>query len=378
MNKAYLQELIEETKNRGGGMVINQNNKPVVVVMTVDRYNDVLTKNNFMPEEDYHSNNNKHILVTGGAGYIGAHTCRELLKAGYQVVVLDNLSTGKRQNIPEGATFVEGDLANIDLLNKIFTEHQIDSVMHFAASIEVEESVSEPKKYLQNNTLNTATLLGVMAEHNVKKFIFSSTAAVYGNQEIMPILETAKVQPNNPYGYTKFLAEKMVKYYCQYMGFKAVIFRYFNACGCDVDGSIAPTHHSHLMPIVMEAAAGKRTLKIYGNDYGTPDGTCVRDYVHVLDIAAAHVLAVEKISAQESWQVYNIGTGNGESVLDVVNATKEVLQKDVSTEFSPRRAGDAVITVADNTKITKDWGFKPQFSDLETIIKTTWRQMEHK
>jgi UDP-glucose 4-epimerase len=146
-----------------------------------------------------------------------------------------------------------------------------------------------------------------------------------------------------------------------------------------VDGSIAPTHHSHLIPIVMEAAAGVTpALKVYGNDYGTPDGTCVRDYVHVLDIAAAHVLAIEKIGEQEGWQVYNIGTGNGESVLDVVNATKEVLQKDVPVEFAPRRAGDAVITVADNSKITKEWGFKPQFSDLETIIKTTWRQMGHK
>ncbi len=192
----------------------------------------------------------------------------------------------------------------------------------------------------------------------------------------MPIPETARPRPNNPYGYSKFLAEKIIKYYAQYSGFNAVIFRYFNACGCDFDGTILATHHSHLMPIVMEAAAGVRpALTVNGNDYNTPDGTCVRDYVHVLDIARAHVMAVERIESAQTCQVYNIGTGSGQSVLDVVSAATGILKKQILIEYAPRRAGDSVITIADNRKITEEWGFKPEFSDLETIIKTTWRQM---
>jgi UDP-glucose 4-epimerase len=380
MDKAYLQELISEANARGGGLVINQNDQPAVVVMTVDKYNQMLG-DKVMPQtqtEAFHSHNNKTILVTGGAGYIGSHTCRELLKAGYGVVVLDNLSTGKKQNIPEGAEFIEGDTADKNLLLKIFADKHIYAVLHFAASIEVEESVRQPQKYLQNNALNTANVLAAMAESKVKNFIFSSTAAVYGDQDIQPIPETARAKPNNPYGYAKFVAEKIIKYHAQFMGLKAVIFRYFNACGCDFDGAIVPTHHSHLIPIVMQAAAGDMpALKVYGKDYGTPDGTCVRDYVHVLDIARAHVVALDKIAGMETFEVYNIGTGSGQSVLDVVNAAKELLKKDIPLEFLARRPGDAVITVADNRKIREAWGFKPEFSDLETIIKTTWRQMYH-
>ena len=381
MDKTYLQDLINEAQSRGGGLIINQNNKPAVVVMTVDKYNAIISNN--MPQtqtqgEDFHSHNNKQILVTGGAGYIGSHTCRELLKAGYNVVVIDNLSTGKRQNIPEGVKFIEGDIADSKLLKDILTSESIYAVLHFAASIEVEESVREPGKYLQNNAINTANLLAAMAECNVKHFIFSSTAAVYGDQAVVPIPETAKGKPNNPYGYAKFVAEKLIKYHAQFMGLKAVIFRYFNACGCDFDGTIVPTHHSHLIPIVMEAAAGVRpALKVYGKDYATPDGTCVRDYVHVLDIARAHVVALEKIDGIETFEVYNIGTGKGESVLDVVNAASQILDKKIPLDFQPRRPGDAVTTVADNSKIAEAWGFKPEFSDLETIIKTTWRQMYH-
>ncbi len=375
-----MQELIKEAERRGGGLVINQNDKPAVVIMTVDKYNQILADKT-MPQtqtEDFHSNNNKTILVTGGAGYIGSHTCRELIKAGYSVVVLDNLSTGKKQNIPPEAKFIEGDTADKNLLLKIFTDEHIYAVLHFAASIEVEESVREPQKYLQNNALNTANVLAAMAESKVKNFIFSSTAAVYGDQSLMPIPETARAKPNNPYGYAKFVAEKIIKYHAQFMGLKAVIFRYFNACGCDFDGTIVPTHHSHLIPIVMQAAAGDiQALKVYGNDYNTPDHTCVRDYVHVLDIARAHVVALEKLDGIETFEVFNIGTGTGESVLDVVNAAKEILKKDIPLEFLARRPGDSVITVADNRKISQAWGFKPEFSDLETIIKTTWRQMYH-
>jgi len=381
-----LENLISEAHNRGGGLILSQGGRPAAVVMTVDKYNEILTSNQVqvtsnmtktMPEEaDFHSNNNKKILVTGGAGYIGSHTVRELLKNGYEVLVIDNLSSGKLQNIPEAAQFLEGDLADTNFLKDVFASERIYAVMHFAASIEVEESVREPQKYLHNNTLNTANLLGVMSEFGVKKFIFSSTAAVYGEQEVMPINEHAKLQPNNPYGYSKLLAERIIKYYCHFAGLQSIIFRYFNACGCDFDGAIRPTHQSHLIPIVMETAMGTRpALKVYGNDYETADGTAVRDYVHVLDIARAHVLALEKLGSFESYEIYNIGTGNGKSVMEVVNTTKKVLGKGIPTEFAPRRAGDAPTTVADNSKIKNELGFELEYSDLETIIKTSWNQM---
>jgi UDP-glucose 4-epimerase len=386
MDKTYLQNLIEEAKSRGGGLIVNQDNKPAAVVMTVEKYNELLVKAGVQQngqvetqnemEEDFHSNNNKKILVTGGAGYIGSHVVRELVKSGYEVIVIDNLSSGKREHVPSEVKFVEGDLADTNLLRDIFASENIYAVMHFAASLEVEESVREPQKYLQNNALNTANLLQVMAEFNVKKFIFSSTAAVYGNQEISPIQETAKVQPNNPYGYSKLLSERIIKYYCHFMDFHAVIFRYFNACGADFDGTIKPTHDSHLIPIVIEAAMGKRSfINVYGSDYSTADGTCVRDYVHVLDIARAHVLVLDKMDHVENYRIYNIGTGTGSSVLEIINQASQILNKPIPMESAPRRAGDSVVTVADNAKIKQDLGFELEYSDLRTIIKTTWHQM---
>lgn len=385
MDERYLEELIEEAKRRGGGFVLSLGEMPAAVVMTVEKYNELIINHN-MPktqtrgdEQAFHSNNNKKILVTGGAGYIGAHTCRELLKAGYEVVVIDNLSTGKRQNVPEGGRLVEGDIADTNLLRDLFASEHFYAVMHFAASIEVEESVSEPVRYLQNNTLNTANLLAVMKDFNVNRFIFSSTAAVYGEQEVNPINEHAKLQPNNPYGYSKLLSERIIKYYCHFINFQAIIFRYFNACGCDFDGAIKPTHHSHLMPIVMEVAMGQKpALKVYGNDYPTKDGTAVRDYVHVLDIARAHVVALEHMDGVENYRIFNIGTGNGSTVLEVVEKAREVLHKDIPIELVGRRAGDAAATVADNKKIREELGFNLEFSDTETIVKTTWHQMNHK
>ncbi len=386
MDTTYLKEIIDEAIQRGGGLMVNMDGKPAAVVMTVEKYNQIVSgaQNPAVgpqtavlepkPEkEDYHSNNNKKILVTGGAGYIGAHAVRELIKTGYEVVIIDNLSSGKRENIHPGAKFVEGDISDYSLLKDIFTSEKIYAVMHFAASIEVEESVREPQKYLQNNTLSTANLLAAMSEFGVNKIIFSSTAAVYGNQDIMPIEETAKVQPNNPYGYSKLLAERVIKYYSHFANFQAVIFRYFNACGCDFDGSIIPTHQSHLIPLVMEVAAKKRPeIKVYGNDYDTSDGTCVRDYVHVLDIARAHTVALEKMEGVENYRIFNIGTGRGFSVLEVIGKAAEVLNKIIPMEIAPRREGDAVVTIADNAKIKQELGFELQFSDLETIIKTSW------
>lgn len=386
MDNNYLEELIEEVKARGGGMVLHANERPEVVVLTVDKYNDLLSTAADKTAQSVLEQvlgvpqgepSKQTVLVTGGAGYIGAHVAREFIKSGFRVVVLDNLSSGKRENVPAEARFIEGDLKDAGLLRDIFASEEISAVVHMAASIEVEESVREPEKYLQNNTLYTVQLLTVMNEYNVKNIVFSSTAAVYGEQTEIPIKEGARLRPNNPYGYSKLLAEKMIKYYSNFLGFRAVIFRYFNACGCDFDGAIRSTHESHLLPIVMEVAAGKRqALSVNGTDYPTHDGTAVRDYVHVLDIARAHVLAVEKISEGDAIRVFNIGTGKGSSVLDMVNKTAEITGHMIPMEPAPRRAGDAVATVADNTRIKQELGFELKYSDLDTIIQTTWNQLQ--
>lgn len=384
-----MQELIGEVKSRGGGFIVNSEEKPEIVVLSIEKYNDLLQNSVRVPGDQVRSlvqevlsaavpgSSPKTVLVTGGAGYIGAHVCREFVRAGYEVVVVDNLSTGKRGNIPEGVRFYEGDLGDANFLRDVFSTHEIFAVIHMAASIEVEESVAEPEKYLQNNTLHTVQLLAVMKEYEVKNIVFSSTAAVYGEQEHMPIAESAKLRPNNPYGYSKLLAEKMIKYYCNYLDFRGVIFRYFNACGCDVDGQIQATHESHLLPKVMEVLAGKRPVfNLNGNDYSTPDGTAVRDYVHVLDIARAHVLAVQKMNEGDSVRVYNIGTGRGLSVLEIVNKAAEATNRMVPMQVGPRRAGDAAVTIADNRKIRQELGFELNFSDPDTIIQTAWNQFQ--
>lgn len=396
----YLQELIEQTKERGGGLILNYDGRPAVVVLSVEKYNQLISESanqlishpanepdiSFanQPISGPVSQLSQKILLTGGAGFIGAHAAYELIKEGHQVTILDNLSAGRRENISPRAKFIEGDLADINLLKDLFAGQKFDCVMHFAASVEVEESIFEPQKYFQNNALNTANLLEAMREGGVSKLIFSSTAAVYGEQERQPISETAPLRPNNPYGYSKLLAEKVIKFYCQYLGMRAIVFRYFNACGGDFEGKILPTHESHLIPKVLEVARGEKLfLTINGNDYGTPDGTCVRDFVHVLDIARAHVMALNYFSppaslfpspsaGDENFRVYNIGASRGTSVLEVVNKAAEVLNKIIPMEMGPRRAGDAAVTIADNSKIKSEMGFELRHSDLETIIQTSW------
>jgi UDP-glucose 4-epimerase len=387
MDNAYLQELISEAESRGGGLLLNFNEKPAVVVLTVEKYNQLLNQEapedftrapQASPQADafVRESQPKKILVTGGAGYIGAHLARQLLKAGHEVVILDNLSTGKRDNVPVGASFIEGDLADINLLRDLFAANRFDAVMHLAASLEVEESTRFPEKYFENNVINTSRLLMVMSEAGVKKIIFSSTAAVYGEPEQVPITEKSKVRPNNPYGFSKLLAEKAIKYHCAFSGLHAIVFRYFNACGCDFDGQIQPTHTSHLVPIVLGVAKGDRpVLVVYGDDYNTSDGTCVRDYVHVLDIVNAHVKALDYMDQGESFRVYNIGTGHGCSVREIINGASEILNRIIPMEIGPRRAGDAAITVADNTKLKQELGYELQYSDLNTIITTTWKQI---
>ena len=388
MNNFYLQELIEEAQNRGGGMILNYEEKPAVVVLTVEKYNTLL-QNQESPARQMSEpqamaggriNDVKatRVLVTGGAGYIGGHLVRELINQDYEVVVLDNLSTGWRENIDPRAIFVEGDLADQNLLRDLFAANKFSAVFHLAASLEVEESVREPEKYYRNNVLNTARLLGVMNEAGMKKIIFSSTAAIYGEAAQVPISETAPLHPNNPYGYSKLLAERTIKYYCEFLGFSAVVFRYFNACGFDVEAKILPTHQSHLIFNVMQVAKGEKpVLTVFGNDYSTFDGTGVRDYVHVLDIALPHIEALKQMESNSKYEVYNIGTGVGLSVAQIVNTASEILNKIIPMEVSPRRPGDSAVTIADNTKLLNGLGYRPRHSDLQNIITTSWEVLKN-
>ncbi len=314
----------------------------------------------------------QNILVTGGAGFIGSHAVRKLMTDGYQAIVLDNLSFGLREQVHKDALFVEGDFGDDKILDRIFSDYKIKAVMHFAASIEVGESVEKPLDYLDNNTVKTISLLGQMKKHNLDKLIFSSTAAVYGLQKKVPIAEDAELNPIDPYGTTKMLSEEIIRYHARFAGLNAIVFRYFNACGSDFDKAIQDRHTSHIMPIIKEVLKGNRDkFSVFGDDYPTEDGTGVRDYVHVLDIAAAHVSGLRKLESQQGIEVFNIGTGKGQSVKQVIAAVEKVTGKKVPYEIKPRRPGDAPITVADNTKITQELGYTIQFSDLDTIIQTS-------
>jgi UDP-glucose 4-epimerase len=361
-------------------MVLSLEEQPAVVVLTLERYNQIVA--GAMPQVESKTANsnitmNKKVMVTGGAGYIGGHLVNELIKAGYEVVVLDNLSTGRRENINSKALFIEGDLADENLLWDIFAQHKFDAVFHMAASLEVEESVREPAKYFRNNVSNSINLLNVMEEVGCKKIIFSSTAAVYGVPEHSPVTENSPMRPNNPYGSSKLLVERILKYYSEYRGFQTTIFRYFNACGFDPELRILPTHQTHLIYNVMQVAKGaKPYLQVFGNDYKTFDGTCIRDYVHVLDIVLPHILALEKMNNESKFEIYNIGTGEGLSVAQVVNSASEVLNKIIPMEVGPRREGDAPETVADNAKLLHNLGYKPSHSSLENIMQTSWEVMK--
>ncbi len=379
MDNNYLQDLINETLSRGGGMVLNMDGKPAVVVLSAERYNQIVTnqptnnpKTLTVPMPGAKITRGK-VLVTGGAGYIGGHLVNELIGAGYEVVVVDNLSTGRRDNIHKQAVFIEGDLADANLLKDLFANNEFEAVFHMAASLEAEESVREPQKYFENNVINTAKLLKAMYEGGCGKIIFSSSAAVYGEASENPITEITPLKPNNPYGSSKLLAERVIKYYCQYLGFKATVFRYFNACGFNINAHILPTHQSHLIYNVLMVAKGQRpALQVFGNDYPTQDGSCVRDYVHVSDIVRPHILALEKMEGADKFEVYNIGTGKGHSVLEIVNTASEVLNKIIPMENAPLRSGDAPVSVAENAKLRNALGYSLKFSDLENMLKSSW------
>lgn len=316
------------------------------------------------------------VLVLGGAGYIGSHMVDRLIEKGHDVVVVDNLVTGHRAAVNSAAKFYEGDLADQPFMREVFSQNpEIDAVIHFAAFSLVGESMTEPLKYFDNNTAGMIKLLEVMNEFGIKKIIFSSTAATYGIPEKMPIHEDDPQNPINPYGESKLMMEKIMRWADQAYGIKFVALRYFNVAGAKPDGTIGEDHHpeTHLMPIVLEVAMGKREkLMIFGNDYNTPDGTNVRDYVHPFDLADAHILAVEYLRAGNESNAFNLGSSTGFSNLEILQAAREVTGKEIPVEIGPRRGGDPDKLIAASDKAREILGWKPQFDDIHKIIETAW------
>ena len=315
------------------------------------------------------------ILVLGGAGYIGSHTALELVKAGNEVVIADNLVTGYRKAIPEGAKFYEGDLRDSDFLDNLFHQEKIDAVIHFAAYSLVGESVTNPLKYYDNNLYVTKVLLEAMVKNNVGKIVFSSTAATYGEPENIPILESDRTCPTNPYGETKLAMEKMFKWTAEAHGLRYVSLRYFNACGADESGTIGEAHNpeSHLIPLILQVPNGKReTISIYGTDYDTPDGTCIRDYIHVTDLAQAHILAVQYLNNGGESDIFNLGNGVGYSVREVIETARKVTGHPIPATETSRRAGDPARLVASSEKAKSVLGWKPVHDSLEEIIASAW------
>ena len=316
------------------------------------------------------------ILVLGGAGYIGSHTALELVKAGNEVVIADNLVTGYRKAIPKGAKFYEGDLRDFDFLNKLFQQEKIDAVIHFAAYSLVGESVTNPLKYYDNNLYGTKVLLEAMVKNNVGKIVFSSTAATYGEPENIPILESDRTCPTNPYGETKLAMEKMFKWTAEAHGLRYVSLRYFNACGADESGTIGEAHNpeSHLIPLILQVPNGKReTIFIYGTDYDTLDGTCIRDYIHVTDLAQAHILAVKYLANGGKSDIFNLGNGVGYSVREVIETARKVTGHPIPATETSRRAGDPARLVASSEKAKKILGWTPVHDSLEEIIASAWK-----
>ncbi len=313
-------------------------------------------------------------LVTGGAGYIGSHTALELLEENAQVIIVDNLQKGHRGAI-RGGKFCQGDLRDEAFLDKVFSENSIDEVVHFAADSLVGESVIDPLKYYQNNMVSTLCLLSKMKDFGVKRLVFSSTAATYGEPENNPILETDRTFPTNPYGETKLSVEKALKWADRAYGIKYISLRYFNAAGAHISGTIGEDHRpeSHLIPIVLQAALGQRDgIQIFGDDYDTPDGSCIRDYIHVTDLAAAHILALRSLRDGNDSNIYNLGSGKGFSVKEVIDAARKVTGIDIKATTVPRRPGDPAVLVASSDRIRNELNWIPKYDDLCKIIDTAW------
>ena len=316
------------------------------------------------------------ILVLGGAGYIGSHTVYELVDAGYEVIVIDNLLTGFKEAVHPQAKFYEGDIRDKIFLDNILSKEKIDGVIHFAASSQVGESMKNPLKYYNNNLCGTEVLLESMVEHGIDKIVFSSTAATYGEPESIPILETARTLPTNCYGETKLSMEKMFKWISKAHNLRYVSLRYFNACGAHPNGKIGEAHNpeTHLIPLVLQVPNGKREyISVFGNDYDTKDGTCVRDYIHVNDLAQAHILAMEYLSKGGESNIFNLGNGVGFTVKEVIETARKVTNHTIPIREEERRAGDPSVLIASSEKAREVLGWKPQYADLETIISTAWK-----
>ena len=315
------------------------------------------------------------LLVLGGAGYIGSHTAVELLDRGHEVVIADNLITGYKQAVPKQAVFYQGDIRDYNFLNNLFKTEKIDTVIHFAAFSLVGESVTNPLKYYENNLYGTKVLLQAMIDNNVDKIVFSSTAATYGESENIPILESDRTCPTNPYGETKLAMEKMMKWSANAYQLRYVSLRYFNACGAHKSGKLGEAHNpeSHLIPLVLQVPNGKReSVSIYGTDYDTPDGTCIRDYIHVTDLAEAHILAVEYLMKGGESNVFNLGNGVGYSVREVIETARKVTGHPIPAVEIPRRAGDPARLVASGEKAKTVLGWEPKITSLEDIIRSAW------
>ncbi len=313
------------------------------------------------------------ILVTGGGGYIGSHVVRELLHQNYKPIVFDNLQTGHRKTT-KNALFIEGDLSNQRKLAETFQANSIDAVMHFAADCLVGESVQDPVKYFNNNVRNSLKLIEMMEDCNVRKIVFSSSAAVYGEPKEIPISENHPCAPTNPYGETKWIFEKVLQAFHDGGKLNFISLRYFNAAGADPEGELGEDHspESHLIPLVIKAALDRTSVPVFGTDYDTPDGTCIRDYIHVTDLAHAHILALRKLDQGKMSGIYNLGNGNGYSVREVIETVKKVTGRKVVAIDSPRRPGDPARLVATSQKIKEELGWIPRYPDLETIVKTAY------
>lgn len=316
------------------------------------------------------------ILVLGGAGYIGSHTVYELIDAGRDVVVADNLLTGFRAAVHPKARFYQLDIRDRSALDELFTKEKIEGVIHFAASSQVGESMSDPLKYYDNNLHGTMVLLQAMVAHGVDKIVFSSTAATYGEPERVPILETDRTDPTNCYGETKLAMEHMMRWVSRAHGLKYVALRYFNACGAHPSGAIGEAHNpeTHLIPLILQVPNGQREkISIFGNDYPTKDGTCIRDYIHVSDLAQAHILALDHLLQGGESDVFNLGNGVGFTVKEVIDVARAVTGHPIPAETCPRRAGDPAQLIASSKKAVEQLGWKPKYNDLNTIIASAWK-----
>lgn len=318
------------------------------------------------------------VLVTGGAGYIGSIVANELLEVGHDVTVLDNLSRGHRDAVPAGARLIEGDLADGAVLDAVFSQTRFDAVLHFAALIEAGESMQAPERYFRNNSANTLNLLEAMLRHGVRKIVFSSTAALYGNPRRLPIEETDPLEPTNAYGESKLLVERMLAWLNECRGLRYASLRYFNAAGATPERGENHQPESHLIPRILQVALGQRdVISIFGSDYPTPDGTCIRDYIHVLDLASAHLLALEALDRHDRL-IYNLGNGRGFSIREVIEAARRVTGHPIPEKQCARRPGDPAVLVASSERIRRELGWQPRYPDLDQIIETAWRWMRRR